>query len=130
MKDHQKQSLVSTFGKDDLMANHTKNTKVYTKAQIIQLIAKRVRIRRSLVQKIYEGFEDEIRELLASANDAADVSLRLFEGISIDGRYLAPKDKVNNLTGEKIKTMEKIRAKAKITRHYNEKLSSNDDEQP
>lgn len=107
-----------------------KNTKVYTKAQMIQMIARRVRIRRSLVQKIYEGFEDEIRELLASANDDADVSLRLFEGISIDGHYLAPKDKVNNLTGEKIKTMEKIRAKAKITRHYNEKLSSNDDEQP
>lgn len=130
MKDHQKQSLVSTFRKDDLMADYTKNTKVYTKAQIIQLIAKRVRIRRSLVQKIYEGFEDEIRELLASANDAADVSLRLFEGITIDGHYLVPKEKVNNLTGEKIKTMEKIRAKAKITRHYNEKLSSNDDEQP
>lgn len=111
------------------MANHTKNTKVYTKAQIIQLIAKRVRIRRSLVQKIYEGFEDEIRELLSSASDESDVSLRLFEGITIDGHYLAPKDKVNNLTGEKIKTMEKIRAKAKITRHYNEKLSSNDDEQ-
>lgn len=110
------------------MANYTKNTKVYTKAQMIQLIARRVRIRRSLVQKIYEGFEDEIRELLASANDESDVSLRLFEGITIDGRYLAPKEKVNNLTGEKITTLEKIRAKAKVTRHYCEKLLGGDDE--
>ena len=114
--------------KDGLMANYTKNTKVYTKAQMIQLIAKRVRIRRSLVQKIYEGFEDEIRELLSSASNDADVSLRLFEGITIDGHYLAPRDKVNNLTGEKIRTTEKIRAKAKITRHYSEKLLGGDDE--
>ena len=111
------------------MANYTKNTKVYTKAQMIQLIAKKVRIRRSLVQKIYEGFEDEIRELLSSANDDADVYLRVFEGITIDGHYLAPKDKVNNLTGEKIKTIEKIRAKAKVTRHYSDKLLSDDDGQ-
>ena len=52
-----KYSRVSIFRKDDLMANYTKGTKVYTKAQIIHRLSRRVRVRRSLVEKIYNGLE-------------------------------------------------------------------------
>lgn len=106
------------------MASDKNGKTVYTKAQMIKLIARSAKVRRSLVQKIYECFEDEIRTLLASADENNDVVLRLFEGISISSEFLPHKEKVNNLTGENITTLEKIRAKAKITRRYCDKLLS------
>lgn len=109
---------------DDAMGNSKKNKTVYTKAQIIKLVAKRVRIRRSLVRKIYEGLEHEIMNLLSGANENEDISLRLFEGITIDSEFLPQKQKLNNLTGETIVTQEKIKAKANITRYYCNKLSN------
>lgn len=104
------------------MGNANKQKAVYTKAQIIKMIARSVRVRQSLVKKVYEGLEDEIMRLLASANENEDVVLRLFEGISIDGEFLPHKEKVNNLTGKNITTLERIKAKAKITRNYCDKL--------
>ena len=108
---------------DDLMAN--KKT-VYTKAQIIKMIARSVKIRSSLVKKVYEGLENEIARLLATADENEDVSLRLFEGITIDSEFLPQREKHNNLTGEDITTLERIRAKAKITRNYCDKLLRHD----
>lgn len=99
-----------------------KNKTVYTKAQIIKMVARYARIRTNLVKKVYEGLENEIVRLLATATKDNDISLRLFEGISIDSEFLPPKEKVNNLTGETITTLEKIKAKANITRYYCEKL--------
>lgn len=96
---------------------------VYTRSQIIKRVAKSVRIRSSLVKKIYDGIEDEIMELLASAKKDDGVVLRLFEGISVESEFLPHKDKVNNLTGEMITTSEKVRAKAHVTRNYCDKLT-------
>lgn len=102
--------------------NKTKIT--YTKAEIIKRVAKSIKVRRSLVKKVYNGVEEEITKLLASANNNEDISLRLFDGLSIDSKFLPEKEKVNNLTGETITTLEKIRAKANITKHYCNKLSN------
>ena len=99
-----------------------KNKTVYTKAQIIKMVARSARIRKSLVKRVYEELENEIVNLLSTATKDNDVSLRLFEGISIDGELLPAKEKVNNLTGQTIITLEKIKAKANITRYYCEKL--------
>lgn len=104
------------------MGNANKHKAVYTKAQIIKMIARSVRVRKSLVKKVYEGLEDEIMRLLASANENEDVTLRLFEGISIDSEFMPHKEKHNNLTGENITTLERIKARARITRNYCEKL--------
>lgn len=109
------------------MGKDKKNKTVYTKAQIIKLLARHVRIRRSLVKEIYDGLDEVIMMLLASANKDDGVSLHLFEGISIDSEFLPPKEKMNNLTGETIMTQEKIKAKANITRYYCDKLSNYDD---
>lgn len=99
-----------------------KNKKTYTKAELIANVARRVRVRRTLVKKIYEGLEQEIMHLLAQANIDEDICLHLFEGISIDSTFLPEKEKINNLTGEKITTLEKIKAKASITKNYCKKL--------
>lgn len=105
------------------MGNGKKNKTVYTKMQIIKMVARRARVRKSLVRKIYEELEDEIMALLSDAKIDDDISLRLFEGITIDSEFLPAKEKLNNLTGETITTREKIKAKANITRYYCDKLS-------
>lgn len=104
-----------------------KNKTVYTKAQIIKMVARSARIRKSLVKRVYEELENEIVNLLSTATKDNDVSLRLFEGISIDSEFLPAKEKVNNLTGKTITTLEKIKAKANITRYYCEKLMRHKD---
>ena len=104
------------------MNDNDKPKTVYTKAKIIKMVARRIRIRKSLVEDVFDGLEQEIANLLASANEHSDVSLRLFEGITIDSEFIPPKEKINNLTGDKITTLAKIKAKANITRHYCEKL--------
>lgn len=104
-----------------------KNKIVYTKAKIIKMVARRARIRKTLVKKMYLALEEEIMRMLAEADENDDVSLRLFEGISIDSEFLPKKEKLNNLTGETIITQEKVKAKANITRYYCDKLSHYDD---
>lgn len=111
------------------MKNNDKPKTVYTKAQIIKMVARSIRLRKSLVEDVFDGIEQEIAKLLASANEGSDVSLRLFEGITIDSEFIPPKEKVNNLTGDKITTLAKIKAKANITRHYCGKLLKRNQEQ-
>lgn len=111
------------------MNNNDKSKTVYTRAQIIKMVARRIRIRKSLVEDVFDGLEQEIAHLLASANEDSDISLRLFEGITIDSEFIPPKEKFNTLTGKTITTLAKIKAKANITRYYCEKLFKRRQEQ-
>ena len=113
-------TMVDSVNNNDKVAQKTKT--VYTKAQLIKRIAQNVRVRHTLVEKIYNGLEDEIKFLLASADENNDISLRLFEGFTIDSEYLSPHEKMNNLTGETITTLAKIKPRAKFTRYYSQKL--------
>lgn len=99
-----------------------KNT--YTKEMLIKKIAETCGYSTSYVRKFYNTFENTITELLSSANEKVDISLRLFEGITIDSMFVPQKTKTNNLTGEVILTSSKIKPKANITRNYKEKLTA------
>lgn len=79
----------------------------------------------NIVRSIYGILERRIEELLSSADANTDISIRLFEGISIDSTFIPEKTKLNNLTGEVITAAKKIRPKANITRNYREKLTEN-----
>ena len=57
-------------------------------------------------------------------NEDRNISVRLFEGIVLNGVYVPSHEKVNNLTGETIVTKSKIVPKAHITRTYCDKISS------
>lgn len=76
----------------------------------------------SIVRGIYNIFEDIITKILSTTSPTNYITLKLFEGISIDSEFIPEKEKVNNLTGKKITTTNKIKAKANITRNYCEKL--------
>ena len=72
----------------------TKNT--YTKEMLIKNIAEISDKNISTVRAIYNTLEDVISNLLSSATPDTDISIRLFEGISIDSTFVPEKVKVNN----------------------------------
>ena len=106
------------------MAKNDSKKVTYTKDMLIKTVAKDCRIDRNTVKDVYESIEDSVSDALSSANEDSDVSVRLFEGIVLNGVYVPSHEKVNNLTGKTIITKSKIVPKAHITRTSCDKISS------
>lgn len=100
-----------------------KNKVTYTKAELIQMIAKNSKVRLSVVQTVYDKMVSQIEEILSSVDDGKDVSIRLFDGLSLDSTLHPEKEKLNNLTGKVITTKKQVKVKANVTRSYNEKIT-------
>ena len=96
----------------------------YTKDMLIRNIADACHKDMSTVRIIYNALEENVANLLSSASSEADVSIRLFEGITLDSTFVPEKTKVNNLTGKVITSASKIKPKANITRNYRNKLTA------
>lgn len=95
-----------------------------TKENLIRDIAKQTNKNISDVKDIYNTLEKTIFDILSSVDVNGDISIRLFEGISLDGIYIPEKTKQNNLTGELSFVESKIKPKFNITRSYCEKLNN------
>lgn len=96
----------------------------FTKENLIKNIAKQTNNNISDVKSMYNALENVIFDILSSVDERQDVSIRLFEGISLDGIYIPQKEKRNNLTGEASTVKSKIKPKFYITRSYREKLNN------
>lgn len=95
-----------------------------TKDNLIKDISKQTGETIKDVKDIYNTLEKTIFDILSSVDVNGDISIKLFEGINLDGVYVPEKTKQNNLTGE-IKLVEsKIKPKFNITRSYCEKLNN------
>lgn len=94
-----------------------------TKDALIKDIAKQTNKNISDVKIIYNALENTIFDILSSVDVNGDISIRLFEGISLDGIYVPEKTKKNNLTGQLSFVKNKIKPKFNITRSYCEKLN-------
>ena len=94
-----------------------------TKEKLIRDIAKQTNISVSNVRIVYNTLENTIFDRLSSVDMNQDISIRLFEGISLDGTYVPEKTKKNNLTGVLSFIKGKIKPKFNITRSYREKLN-------
>lgn len=114
--------ILSRYG-GDIMSKNEKTTLTYTKAMFINNIAMETGQDPKTVRSIYNALEEDISRFLLLADEDTDVSLRLFEGITINSTFVPEKAKVNNLTGEEIIASSKIKPKANITRNYCEKLN-------
>ena len=95
-----------------------------TKENLIRNIAKETNKNINDVRDFYNSLENLIFDFLSSVDVNGDISIRLFEGISLDGIYVSEKTKQNNLTGEVRLVESKIKPKFNITRSYCEKLNS------
>ena len=105
------------------MGNSLKNKNTYTKDMLIKTIAQECRESVNIVRNIYNSLEQNIYDILSTADLDNDVSIRIFEGVTLDSSFIPEKTKVNNLTGEVIVATSKIKPKANITRSYCEKLT-------
>lgn len=94
-----------------------------TKGKIIKDIARKTNKTAYDIKSFYNALENIIFDALCSADENQDVCVRLFEGISLDGRYIPEKKKKNNLTGQVSLVDGKIKPKFNITRSYCEKLN-------
>lgn len=97
--------------------------KVITKDSIIKNIARNSKQTINDVKDFYDTLEDIIFDILSSVDENQDVQIKLFEGVSLDGKYIPEKMKKNNLTGKVSLVESKIRPKFAITRSYVEKLN-------
>ena len=97
---------------------------VITKEELIKNISKQSNKTISEVKDIYNTCEQIIFNILSSVNKDRDVCIRLFEGVSLDGKFIPEKTKKNNLTGEVKLVHSKIKPKFNITRSYCEKLNN------
>ena len=95
-----------------------------TKENLIRNIAKRTNKNINDVRDFYNSLENFIFNILSSVETNGDISIRLFEGISLDGIYVSEKTKKNNLTGEVNTVKSKIKPRVNITRSYCEKLNN------
>lgn len=95
-----------------------------TKEKLIKDIAKKTDKSIYETRNFYNALENIIFNSLSDVNEEQDVCIRLFEGISLDGKYVPEKTKKNNLTGETKFVDSKIKPKFNITRSYCEKLNN------
>lgn len=79
---------------------------------------------KTVIKDVYNMFEEVVFDTLASVDKKQNVCIRLFEGVSLDGKYAPEKTKKNNLTGETSLVSSKIKPKFNITRSYCEKLNN------
>ena len=94
-----------------------------TKDTLIRDIAKQTNKNINDIKDVYNTLEKTIFDILSSVKTNGDVTIRLFEGISLDGVYVPEKTKQNNLTGKVNLVESKIKPKFNITRSYCEKLN-------
>lgn len=97
---------------------------IKTKENIIKDISKQTNKNTNDTKLFYNALESIIFDLLNSVNKEHDVCIKLFEGISLDGKYIHEKMKKNNLTGKESFVESKIKPKFTITRSYCEKLNN------
>ena len=95
----------------------------FTKENLIKDIARQTNKNISDVRDIYNALEKDVFDILSSVDEDKDVSIRLFEGISLNGTFISKTKKANNLTGEINVVESKIKPKCNITRSYCEKLN-------
>ena len=108
----------------DSLKSQEKVKQTYTKNMLVKNISDMCHKDMNTVRTIYNALEENVATLLSSADAKTDVSIRLFEGITIDSTFIPEKVKVNNLTGKVITSASKIKPKANITRTYRDKLTS------
>lgn len=107
---------------DDKVVTNKKTKCVYTKSDIVEIVANDCNKSIAEVRDILSTFENTVAKKLATADLNTDVCVKVFEGVTIDGVFVPEKQKMNNLTGKIITTKNKIKLKANITRNYRNKI--------
>lgn len=121
ISDKCKDDYISTEDLRELINNATDEDGVISRRRLMKSIKNYHT--KSVVKDIYNVFEDVIFDVLSSADKKQDVCIKLFEGVTLDCKYIPESVKQNNLTGKTSLVESKIKPKFNITRYYCEKLN-------
>lgn len=109
-------------------------SKSYTKAMLIRDTAEkcflsetpveRMGVKRALAitTAVYNTLEAKVKELLSCAAPGVDIAIKLFEGITLKGRYVPEIIKQNNLTGEMMVYKAHIKPEAQFSKRLRDSL--------
>ena len=115
-KAHAQWTIVCAYkGKEQLLQL------IINQSDLINEISKTEGISVVTVQKIFESIEKQIFKNLLLSDQNNSVTIKPFDGLSIDCKYI-PAKTMN--TYDKIECKDKIWAKPRITRYYNRKLNN------
>lgn len=118
-----KDDFISTEDLIKLIDKSSDENGIISKKKLIKSI--RNSHTKTVIKDVYNMFENVIFDTLSSVDKKQNICIRLFEGVSLDGKYVPEKTKINNLTGETSFVGSKIKPKFNITRSYCEKLNNN-----
>ena len=93
---------------------------ILTQDDLIKRIAKREDINVAMVRKVFKTAEKIIFDHLSSTTPSETMTVKPLDGLSIECQYVPEKEILGfgNFIAE-----DRIKAKPKITRHYNRKLN-------
>lgn len=115
-KAHAQWTIVCAYkGKEQLLQL------IINQSDLIKEISKTENISIVTVQKIFESIEKHIFKNLSLSDKTNSVTIKPFDGFSIECKYVPAK--TMNTYG-KIECKDKIWAKPRITRYYNRKLNN------
>ena len=114
--------FVSTEDLIKLIDKSTDENGIISKKRLIKSI--KSSHTKTVIKDVYNMFENVIFDTLSSVDKKQDVCIKLFEGVSLEGKYVSEKTKINNLTGEVNLVGSKIKPKFNITRSYCDKLNN------
>lgn len=90
---------------------------------LVEQIADKTYISHEAVSAILGAVEDVVIDKISSASENKDISVKLFDGFFIEGKYQEAKETENNLTGKSIEIPEKINIRGRFTRAFKEKIN-------
>lgn len=104
------------------MSKSKKVVKV-SKSDLVREVAKATGNTIGNVNDVFAAIEEAVVNNLSKADEKLDVSIKLFEGITINAVYTASMQKVNNLTKKIIDVPAKIHVKPKATKNFEAKIN-------
>ena len=103
--------------------NKDRNVEKVRPENLVEQIANKTYISPEAVAVILGAVEDVVIDKISSASKDTDVSVKLFDGFFIEGKYQEANEAENNLTGETIELPERINIRGRFTRAFKEKIS-------
>ena len=103
--------------------NKDRNVEKVRPENLVEQIANKTYISPEAVAVILGAVDDVVIDKIASASEERDVSVKLFDGFFIEGKYQEAKKTESNLTGETIEVPERINIRGRFTRVFKEKIN-------
>lgn len=113
--------FISTEDLIQLINKATDDDGIISKKKLIKSI--RDSHTKTVVKNVYNTLEHLLFKSLLSADKRHDVVIKMFEGISLNGKFIPEQMKENHLTKQTSLVESHIKPKFNITRSYREKLN-------